>query len=85
MRVMSIIKVGLLAAAVALPSAAFAKGKAAPPGSCAFEKTFVATNTMCSFQCNDATKWCSQELCVNGVVTPMLPCYGTFCTAKCGG
>ena len=49
MRVMSIVKIGLLAAAMALPSAAFAKGKPAPAGSCAFEKTFVATNTMCSF------------------------------------
>jgi hypothetical protein len=86
MRAMSIVKVVALAAAVALPSAAFAKGKAAPPpGSCAFGKSYIATNTFCSFNCNATTQWCSQQLCVNGVVTPVLPCYGTFCSAKCGG
>jgi len=83
---MSLVKIGLLAAAVALPSAAFAKSKAAPPpGSCAFGKTYIATNTFCSFDCNPATQWCSQQLCVSGVVTAVLPCHGTFCTTKCGG
>jgi hypothetical protein len=84
MRAMSIVKVVALAAAVALPSGAFAKGKA-PPGSCAFGKSYIATNTFCSFNCDATTQWCSQQYCLNGVVTPVLPCYGTFCSAKCGG
>ena len=86
MRVMSIVKIAVLAAAVALPSGAFAKGKAAPPpGSCGFAKSYIATNTFCSFNCDATTQWCSQQYCLNGVVTPVLPCYGTFCSAKCGG
>jgi len=85
---MSVVKVALLAAAVALPAslpAAAAKAMKPPPGACAFEKKWIGTGTLCSFQCNPATQWCSQELCTNGIVTPMLPCYGTFCSAKCGG
>jgi hypothetical protein len=88
MRVMSVVKVALLAATVALPasfSAASAKGMKPPPGACAFEKKWIATGTLCSYQCNPATQWCSQQLCTNGALTPMLPCYGSFCAAKCGG
>ena len=85
MRVMSIVKMAVLAAAVALPTASFAAKVTAPPGSCGFEKKWIATTTYCSYNCDDNTKWCSQQLCVNGVLTPVLPCYGTFCTAKCGG
>jgi len=85
MRVMSVVRVALLAAAVALPSSlALAKGKP-PAGACAFEKKWIATGTICSYQCNPATQWCSQQLCTNGFLTPMLPCYGSFCAAKCGG
>jgi hypothetical protein len=89
---MSVLKVALLAGVVALPasiSAASAKGmKPAPlpPGACAFEKKgVIAANTMCSYQCNPATSWCSQQLCVNGALTQVLPCYSGFCTPKCGG
>jgi hypothetical protein len=86
MRMMFVMKVVVLAAAVALPSAAFAaKSKALPPGACAFEKSGIATNTICSYQCNPSTNWCSQQLCTNGALTPMLPCYGSFCATKCGG
>jgi hypothetical protein len=86
MRMKSFVTVALLAAAVALPSVASAKAMKAPPGSCAIGKGhFVATNTICSYNCNPQTQWCSQQLCVNGVFTPMLPCYTGFCTAKCGG
>jgi hypothetical protein len=88
MRVMSFVKIALVAGAVALPagfSAALAKSAPPPPGSCAFGKTYIPTTTFCSYQCDATTQWCSQQLCVNGVITPVLPCYGTFCTAKCGG
>ena len=51
-----------------------------PPGACAFEKKGI-----CSFQCNAQTNWCAQQLCTNGVLTQVLPCFSGFCTAKCGG
>jgi hypothetical protein len=87
MKMMSVLKVAMVLAAVALPasfSAAEAKAKL-PPGACAFEKKSVAANTVCSFQCNSTTGWCSEQLCVNGQLVSALPCYGNFCTAKCGG
>ena len=92
MKMTTVLKVALLAAVVSLPagiSAASAKGKKAaplPPGACAFEKKgVIATGTICSFNSNPTTMWSQQQLCVNGVVTPMLPCYTGFCTPKCGG
>ena len=86
MRVMSLVKIALLAGAVALPSVASAKAMKLPPGACAFgKKGVVAANTMCSFDCNPQTQWCSQQMCVNGAFTQVLPCYTGFCTAKCGG
>ncbi|MFZ0778496.1 MAG: hypothetical protein WAM74_18575 [Xanthobacteraceae bacterium] len=86
MRLMSFVKIALLAGVVALPSVASAKVMKAPPGACAVDKKhFVAANTVCSFNCNSQTQWCSQQLCVNGTLTPMLPCYTGFCTPKCGG
>jgi hypothetical protein len=85
MRVMSAVKVALVAAAVALPSGlALAKTMKLPPGACAFEKKGIANSTICSYQCNPQNMWCSQQLCTNGTLTPMLPCYGSFCTTKCG-
>ena len=90
MRITSFLKIALLAGAVALPSmvssTASAKAMKAPPGSCAVDKKhFVATNTMCSFNCDPKTQWCSQQVCFNGTLTAVLPCYTGFCTAKCGG
>jgi hypothetical protein len=88
MRVMSVVKVALLAGLIALPasfSVASAKAMKLPPGACAFEKSAVASNTFCSFNCDPATNWCSQQLCSNGVLTKIIPCYGTFCSTKCGG
>jgi hypothetical protein len=89
MRVVSVVKIVLLAAAVALPasfSVASAKEIKLPPGACLFEKKGVIANySVCSYACNPATSWCSQQLCVNGITTPMVPCYGGFCTLKCGG
>ncbi len=86
MRLMSIVKVALLAGVVALPaSVSVASAKKLPPGACAFEKSAVAANTFCSYSCNPATQWCSQQLCVNGTLTQVVPCYGSFCAAKCGG
>jgi hypothetical protein len=89
MRLMSVVKVALLAGAVALPgSFAVASAKTAPlpPGACAFEKKGVIANAaICSYNCDPATSWCSQQLCVNGTLTPVLSCYGGFCTTKCGG
>ena len=86
MRVMSFVKIAMLAAAVALPSVASAKTMKLPPGACASgKKGVVAANTVCSFNCNPQTKWCSQQICVNGTLTAVLPCYTGFCAATCGG
>jgi hypothetical protein len=89
MRMTSILAVGLLAVAVALPAsfsgAEAKKAPPPPPGACAFAKAYVANSTFCSFDCDPATNWCSQQLCTNGTLTKVLPCYGTFCSAKCGG
>jgi hypothetical protein len=87
MRGMSIVKIALLAGALAAMSLSTASARTIklPPGACAFEKVAVANNSFCSFDCNPATGWCSQQLCSNGTLTKVVPCYGTFCTAKCGG
>jgi hypothetical protein len=86
MRGMSIVKLALMAGAVAAMSLSSASAKTVKlsPGACAFQKVAVANNSFCSFNC-DATGWCSQQLCSNGTLTKVVPCYGTFCTAKCGG
>jgi hypothetical protein len=85
MRATSIVKIALLAGAVAAMSlsAASAKSKL-PPGACALQKGAVANGALCSFNC-DATGWCSQQWCTNGALTKVVACYGTFCSAKCGG
>ena len=72
MRAMSVVKVVLLAGAVAAMSlsGASAKGmKQLPPGACAFQKVAIANNSFCSFACDPATNWCSQQLCANGTLT----------------
>jgi hypothetical protein len=86
MRVMSVVNVAVLAAVLALPSSlAVARAKQLPPGACAFEKAGIANSTICSYQCNPQTNWCSQQMCINGTLTQVIPCYGSFCMAKCGG
>ena len=100
MRVMSLVKVALLPGAVALPasfSAADAKASYCvastpsrliklPPGACAFgKKGVIATNTICSYNCDPKTMWCAQQLCSNGALNQVLPCFSGFCTPKCGG
>ena len=86
MRMISAAKIAALALVIALPSSyALAKAPPPPPGSCASGKSYIPTATFCSYNCDGNTKWCSQQLCTNGVLTPVLPCWGTFCTAKCGG
>lgn len=87
MRMSSVLKVIMLAGAVALPasfSAAEAKKMAPPAGSCAFEKKWIASNTICSFSCDATTKVCAQQYCLNGVKTPVLPCLTGFCMPACG-
>ena len=88
MRVISLVKITLLAGAVALPvsfSAAEAK-TTLPPGACAFaKKGVIAANTVCSYNCDPKTTWCTQQLCVNGALYQALPCFDGFCTPKCGG
>ena len=87
MRGTSIVKMTLLAGALAVMSlsAASAKVVKLPPGACAFQKVAVTNNSFCSFDCDATTGWCSQQLCTNGTLTKVVPCYGTFCTAKCSG
>ena len=86
MRGTSIVKVALLAGAMAAMSltAASAKTLKLPPGACALQKGAVANGALCSFNC-DASGWCSQQWCTNGALTKVVSCYGTFCSAKCGG
>jgi hypothetical protein len=90
MRVMSLLKIVSLAAAVALlasfsGAAVAAKMSKVPPGTCAFGKKFVSNGAMCSFDCDPSTMWCSQQLCTNGQFVKIISCYGSFCTTKCGG
>ena len=90
MRVISLAKVVGLTAAIALSTSfsgtAFAAPKMKlPPGACAFEKKSVASNTVCSFDCNAANNWCSQQWCHDGQWTQVINCFGAFCSPKCGG
>jgi hypothetical protein len=88
MGVMSVVKAAVLVGAMAAVSlsGAAAKGmKQLPPGACAFQKVAIANNSFCSFDCNPANNWCSQQLCSNGTLTKVVPCYGSFCSQKCGG
>ena len=53
MRIMSVVKVVVLALAVTMPlavSVASAKTMKLAPGACAFEKKGIASGTMCSYQ-----------------------------------
>jgi len=94
MRTMSIAKVFVFGLAVILAGTplglSVASAKAMkhtmklPPGACAVEKKAVNTGTICSYQCN-AANWCAQQLCSNGALVQVLPCYGPFCAAKCAG
>jgi hypothetical protein len=54
-------------------------------GKILFVTLAVNTGTICSFQCNAQTNWCAQQLCNNGALVQVLPCYGPFCAAKCAG
>jgi len=84
MRLTSIVKVAILAAAVALPSVASAKAKL-PPGACAFgKKGVIAAGMMCSSNCDPKTGWCAQAACWNGQLTPIVSCPTPLCFAKCG-
>lgn len=84
MRAISIVKVVVLAAAVALPSVASAKTKL-PPGACAFgKKGVIAAGMMCSYNCDPKTGWCAQQACWNGQLTPLMSCIPPFCFVKCG-
>ena len=96
MRIMSFVKILLVtlavASAAALPwSVPAASAKAMkhtmklPPGACAVEKKAVSSGAICSYQCNPQTNWCAQQLCSNGALVQVLPCFGTFCAPKCAG
>lgn len=96
MRIMSFVKIPVVTlafvSAMALPlSMPAASAKAMkhtmklPPGACAVEKKAVNTGTICSSQCNAQTNWCAQQLCNNGALVSVLPCFGPFCTPKCAG
>ncbi len=91
MRVISVSKVMLLIGAImalsSLSGTTYAAKKTikVPPGSCVFEKKGVANGTLCSYDCNPNTMWCSQQRCQNGQFTQFLVCFGSFCSPKCGG
>ena len=85
MRAMSIVKVVLLAgamtgavAAMSLSSAS-AKGMKHASARCLrLPKGRGRQQRFCSFDCDPATNWCSQQLCTNGALTKVVPCYGTL-------
>jgi hypothetical protein len=82
------VKIAALALAVATPlgvSVASAKTMKLAPDACDFEKKGIASDTMCSYQCNAQTNWCAQQLCINGALTQVVPCFGGFCAPKCAG
>jgi hypothetical protein len=96
MRIMSFVRVLVVTlafvSAAALPwSMPAASAKAMkhamklPPGACAVEKKAVNAGAICSSQCNAQTNWCAQQLCANGTLVQVLPCFGPFCAAKCAG
>jgi len=96
MRIMSFVKILVVTlafvSAAALPwsmPAASAKtmkhAMKLPPGACAVEKKAVNAGAICSYQCNAQTNWCAQQLCANGTLVQVLPCFGQFCAAKCAG
>ena len=88
MRRISLLKIAMLAGAMALsaslPTASFAAKMKLPPGACASHKEVLTTGMMCSFNCNPANGWCSQQMCINGALQQVISCYGAFCSAKCG-
>ena len=85
MRIVSFLKVVLLAGAVALPSVASAKTMKLPPGACAFgKKGVIAAGMMCSYNCDPKTNMCAQQGCWNGTLTPVLSCFKPFCLNACG-
>jgi len=96
MRIMSLAKILVLTVAFVLaaslpwsvPAASAKAMKHAmklPPGACAVEKKAVNTGAICSYRRNAQTDWCAQQLCTNGTLVQVLPCFGLFCTAKCAG
>jgi len=88
MRIISVVKIALLAGAVALPasfSVAEAKAMKLPPGACAIgKKSVLANGAVCSSKCDPVTTWCGDQLCANGQLVTVLPCWGPFCPPKCG-
>ena len=87
MRSISLLKIATLAGVVlaaSLPTSSFAARMKLPPGSCGLHHRALTTGMMCSYNCNPANGWCSQQMCINGTLQPVVSCYGTFCAAKCG-
>jgi hypothetical protein len=88
MRGIALLNTARLAAALALVAAfansSFAATRTLPAGSCVFHRHAVANGGFCSYACNPASGWCSQQFCANGVLHQVVSCYGTFCSAKCG-
>jgi hypothetical protein len=85
MRVISVLKaVSLAGAVVLLAGASGASAKKLPPGACLFHHKVVAAGALCSYDCDPATKWCSQQSCLSGQFSKFLPCLTPLCTEKCG-
>jgi hypothetical protein len=84
----SVLKVAALAAAVAfLPSGpgASAKVMKRSTGACTFHRKVVASGTLCSFDCDPKSLWCSQQVCTDGHWSAFVGCQSIFCvTPKCG-
>jgi hypothetical protein len=87
MRGISLLKIATLAGAVALmasfPNASFAAKMKLPPGACAFNKKAIGNGMICSYSCNPASNWCSQQICLNGTLQQTISCFGAFCSMRC--
>ncbi len=85
MRFLSGVKiVALTGAVVLIIGISGAAARRLPPDVCVFHRHIVAAGTLCSYQCDPATKWCSQQSCINGQFARFLPCLQPFCTTRCG-
>lgn len=91
MRTSSVLKIVSLAAALAMVAAVpGASAKVAhkitkrPPDSCILHRHVVAAGTVCSYDCDPKSLWCSQQVCSGGHFYPVISCQSIFCTRKCG-
>jgi hypothetical protein len=78
--------VSLLAAVALLAGGSQASARAAkrPPDFCVFQRHVIAAGTICSYNCDPKSLWCSQQICSGGKWSAALSCQSIFCMHRCG-